>query len=816
MKSQGGVNFAVAAVALALGACSGAGEGADEVAARIASDAKGAVARRGIPPVIGVDLKVASVSLEPTGAVLVEQNFCIFKDALGPCAGGDGWRRFEIRIDPEKVDAESIGLDKVAPGWGDGLMVVLPCRKDSDCIEGPGEPDKDLAPGDFINHYLASAAAEMWAKQVISSRHGTDNNIDPWAKSDPFKLPDQDYMRLFEAASPESGPAALPCSSQKACVHITKNAKRLIAAAIKRKAVIRRASVDPDTLPPTVKPSVNLTDLAKNIAKDEMLSRTDAEIDARRRAGPEPLEPVDIDVMAKPAPRDKGKPGPDVPLESPRDHSVPAPVHESRPCYGWDCIDASAETLSEILAKIEKNRNEIAKQFGELIWGGVADIAADGGTALRRLRSTNARLGEDGALIVSRTICKALLAPHVDQSKECAGAGTAQTYDLRIDLKQVKPATVRIRMGESSLGESGAWIVADCAGPGPCAVFAGAEPPKPIAVSIGDDPVPAIRIPCDVKRCPEAAASLKLLAGGGRSEPPPSSRGDADRRNQSPRGGSADEILARVNAAIKGRYILFTANFGKELRGQYMAPAFFLKDGALASERAGGALPYAIDLTKLGADSVGTITQDDGGAEFYFLRDSDPPGESFFVHLQAEGVLPFPQGGQFILQGEYGIYPPDDATGPKSGVKLTDIPKSGVKLTDITFECGTKAACEAFADDLRALIDAVNAARAYGVDIAGRWELYAPSPAGGFSRWVLDFRRDGSYVFTDESNGASHAGRYNSSAGKWSLSGKWTKNPILAPGTPFADDGAYSLIAADTLVLKGRYGAGVWRKAADR
>lgn len=535
------IRFAVFSAALALGACSGDDRSADKIAARIAADAKGAVAERGIPPDVGFDLKVGAVSLEPTGSLVIEQRFCIFKDALGPCDGDDGWRRFEIRVDPEMVDEDAIGVDKVAPGWGDGLVVVLPYRKDSACIAGPGEPDKDRAPADFINHGVAAAAADMWAMTVVSSRHGSDNKIDPNAKNDPFQPVDPDYARRFEAASPETGPAAIPCPSQETCARIAKNARRLIAIARERKEVFERA---------LVKPSVDLTDLAKDIEADETRTLADAEI----KNAPKPLEPVDIDVMPKPAARD----------------------------------------------------------------------------------------------------------------------------------------------------------------------------------------------------------------------------------------GSVDEILARVNAAIKGQDILFTMQGDTALRLRNKAPAFVLKDGVLIyNGNKEGASPYAVDLTRLGEGSVGAPTPEDGGADLDYRGVNPPKKNSHYVRLAGYGILPLPN---------------------------SDGPPINAKLTDITFECGTKAACEAFADDLRALIAAVKATRAYGVDIAGLWELYAPSPTGGFSRWVLDFRRDGSYVFTDESNGASHAGRYNSSAGKWSLSGKWTKNPLLAPGTPFDDDGAYRLIAADTLELKGRYGAGVWRR----
>ncbi len=110
--------------------------------------------------------------------------------------------------------------------------------------------------------------------------------------------------------------------------------------------------------------------------------------------------------------------------------------------------------------------------------------------------------------------------------------------------------------------------------------------------------------------------------------------------------------------------------------------------------------------------------------------------------------------------------------------------------------------------------EGVNKPRFSGAAVAGLWEIYVPNPQGLTARWTLEFTSDGSYRFSDESNGASHSGSYQSSGGSWTLSGKWTSSPFLATGTPFEDNGTYRMLDAETMELSGRYGAGVWRRAS--
>ncbi len=94
--------------------------------------------------------------------------------------------------------------------------------------------------------------------------------------------------------------------------------------------------------------------------------------------------------------------------------------------------------------------------------------------------------------------------------------------------------------------------------------------------------------------------------------------------------------------------------------------------------------------------------------------------------------------------------------------------------------------------------------------MAGFWEIFVPGPQGRALRWTMDFRSDGTYQFTDTSNGARHSGSYETNGDKWSLSGTWTSNPVLAPGTPFTDSGSYRITDTGTLVLQGQFGTGNW------
>ncbi len=97
-----------------------------------------------------------------------------------------------------------------------------------------------------------------------------------------------------------------------------------------------------------------------------------------------------------------------------------------------------------------------------------------------------------------------------------------------------------------------------------------------------------------------------------------------------------------------------------------------------------------------------------------------------------------------------------------------------------------------------------------GPDIVGEWEIFVPGPQGQPLRWIMAFRADGSYLFTDTSNGASHGGSYQAEDGKWSLNGTWTRNPVFPPGTPFSDSGSYAVSPLGTLQLQGQFGTGNW------
>ncbi|MEZ5922010.1 MAG: hypothetical protein R3C60_11745 [Parvularculaceae bacterium] len=96
--------------------------------------------------------------------------------------------------------------------------------------------------------------------------------------------------------------------------------------------------------------------------------------------------------------------------------------------------------------------------------------------------------------------------------------------------------------------------------------------------------------------------------------------------------------------------------------------------------------------------------------------------------------------------------------------------------------------------------------------IVGSWALDVPMPQGGLAHWTIEFDRDGRYIFSDPTNGATHEGTYQAKDGAWSINGTWTRNPILPSGTAYTDGGNFSLPTADSLELQGRAGSAVWRR----
>jgi hypothetical protein len=125
----------------------------------------------------------------------------------------------------------------------------------------------------------------------------------------------------------------------------------------------------------------------------------------------------------------------------------------------------------------------------------------------------------------------------------------------------------------------------------------------------------------------------------------------------------------------------------------------------------------------------------------------------------------------------------------------------------IRLPCGDKGACKDAADALRRLIDqAPSSARGdkkrkkpkgKGGDLVGVWALQV----AGTTNWVMEFRGDGSYTFTNDQTSVD--GTYEAANGAWSQK---------ATNFPSEDGGTYRLIDENTLELNGKFGLSVWRR----
>ena len=84
----------------------------------------------------------------------------------------------------------------------------------------------------------------------------------------------------------------------------------------------------------------------------------------------------------------------------------------------------------------------------------------------------------------------------------------------------------------------------------------------------------------------------------------------------------------------------------------------------------------------------------------------------------------------------------------------------------------------------------------------GRWQLFLPL-GNSFVRLQLQFNPDGSYALTSDTPGVmTHSGRFMAHEGTWSItSPQWQ------------DAGTYSFPNAQTMILTGKLGPGVWARA---
>lgn len=100
-----------------------------------------------------------------------------------------------------------------------------------------------------------------------------------------------------------------------------------------------------------------------------------------------------------------------------------------------------------------------------------------------------------------------------------------------------------------------------------------------------------------------------------------------------------------------------------------------------------------------------------------------------------------------------------------------------------------------------------DAARPVDPAVVGTWELTVPGSRGA-ALWIWKIMADGLYRFRSQGPGAvrPHQGTISVGGGRWALH--------ALKGLPgYRDGGPYELHDADTLVMTGRLGTGVWRRA---
>lgn len=91
----------------------------------------------------------------------------------------------------------------------------------------------------------------------------------------------------------------------------------------------------------------------------------------------------------------------------------------------------------------------------------------------------------------------------------------------------------------------------------------------------------------------------------------------------------------------------------------------------------------------------------------------------------------------------------------------------------------------------------------------GIWQIAVPNNRG-VAQWFWTIQEDGQYRFRSEGPGAApaHEGTVSFSGGHWTL-----RTVSGLPG--WEDGGSYELRDADTFVVTGKLGTGLWRRAID-
>jgi hypothetical protein len=245
---------------------------------------------------------------------------------------------------------------------------------------------------------------------------------------------------------------------------------------------------------------------------------------------------------------------------------------------------------------------------------------------------------------------------------------------------------------------------------------------------------------------------------------------------------------------------------------QGMIVAYATQAGRTAEDGSGRNSPYTTAFLKhiQAQEEIGTVFRRIG-AEVY-----DATGHAQLPELSLSLI------GEFYLPGKPPVTP---VMAPDFQLLRTDPCASAEAHWKSADMIGTKAGYEdhlsrfsncAFAGLARAKLAAltpqaeaaVRTPPANTVDPGGVgiWETTVPNNRG-VARWIWDIRPGGTYRFRSEGPGAvnSHEGRITLSDGHWTL--RATRG--LAG---WEDGGPYEFRDANTLIMTGRLGTGIWRR----
>jgi hypothetical protein len=245
---------------------------------------------------------------------------------------------------------------------------------------------------------------------------------------------------------------------------------------------------------------------------------------------------------------------------------------------------------------------------------------------------------------------------------------------------------------------------------------------------------------------------------------------------------------------------------------QGMIVAYATQAGQTAEDGSGRNSPYTTAFLKhiQAQEEIGTVFRRIGSDVYEATRHAQLPELSLSLI------------GEFYLRGKPPIAP---AAAPDALSAQTDPCAAAEAHWKSTELIGTKSGFEdhlsrfsncAFAGLARAKIaaltppaePAVRTPPANAVDPAGvgTWEMTVASNRG-IARWIWDILPGGTYRFRSEGPGAAraHEGTITLGDGNWTLR--------ASRGLPgWKDGGPYEFRDANTLVMTGRLGTGIWRR----